>query len=176
MILTGGRSKYSIRIETCPRAATTNPIWSGFGLNLGLRCKRPATNCLSHWQTEGKRQVVLVHAIKAYEGNWIRAPCILNFGTVWMWVVSFTPRPLYHFGKRPRYSLNRRLEQVPSHFPRHSELHSGWCSPLFTFRTRKFIVSRHIPRNHSFPRQCPAAGIMLLSCLRFELRSLRTGY
>jgi len=38
-------------------------------MNLGLRCKRPATNRLSRGQVEGKTQVVRVHAIKAYEGN-----------------------------------------------------------------------------------------------------------
>jgi len=30
------------------------------------------------------------------------APCILNLGTRWAWVVSFTPRPLYLWGKRPQ--------------------------------------------------------------------------
>jgi len=36
------------------------------------------------------------------------APRILNLGTRWRWVVSFTPRPLYLRGKSPWYPLHRR--------------------------------------------------------------------
>jgi hypothetical protein len=36
-------------------------------------------------------------------------PHILDLGTSWRWVVSFTPRPLYPWGIRHRYSLDRRL-------------------------------------------------------------------
>jgi hypothetical protein len=36
-------------------------------------------------------------------------PRILNFGTVWRWVVSFTPRSLYTRGTSPPYPLDRRL-------------------------------------------------------------------
>jgi hypothetical protein len=37
------------------------------------------------------------------------APHILDLGTRWRWVVSFTPRPLYTQGKSPWYLLDRRL-------------------------------------------------------------------
>jgi hypothetical protein len=37
------------------------------------------------------------------------APRILDLGTKWRWVVSFTPRPLYPQGKNPWYPLDRRL-------------------------------------------------------------------
>jgi hypothetical protein len=37
------------------------------------------------------------------------APRILDLGTRWRWVVSFTPRPLYPQGKCPFYPLDRRL-------------------------------------------------------------------
>jgi hypothetical protein len=37
------------------------------------------------------------------------APRILDLGTRWRWVVSFTSRPLYHKGKNPWYPLDRRL-------------------------------------------------------------------
>jgi hypothetical protein len=37
------------------------------------------------------------------------APRILDLGTRWKWVVSFTPRPLYTQGKSPCYPLDRRL-------------------------------------------------------------------
>jgi hypothetical protein len=36
------------------------------------------------------------------------APCILDLGTRWRWVVSFMPRSLYPQGKSPWYSLDRR--------------------------------------------------------------------
>jgi hypothetical protein len=36
-------------------------------------------------------------------------PCFPDLGTIWKWVVSFTPLPPYSRGKSPRYALNRRL-------------------------------------------------------------------
>jgi len=36
-------------------------------------------------------------------------PCIPNLGTRWIWVVSFTPWPLYSRTKSPCYPLDRRL-------------------------------------------------------------------
>jgi hypothetical protein len=48
--------------------------------------------------------------MKAYWGNGDIAPGILDLGTRWRWVVSFTPQPLYPQGKTlPRYPLDRRL-------------------------------------------------------------------
>jgi hypothetical protein len=49
------------------------------------------------------------HAMKAYWGSGGIAPHILDLGTRWRWVVSFTLRPLYPQGKRPSYPLDRRL-------------------------------------------------------------------
>jgi len=49
------------------------------------------------------------HATKKYWGSGGIAPHILDVGTTWRWVVSFTPRPLYTQGKSPRYPLDRRL-------------------------------------------------------------------
>jgi len=37
------------------------------------------------------------------------APHILNLGSRWRWVVSFTPRPLYSRRKSSCHSLDRRL-------------------------------------------------------------------
>jgi len=37
------------------------------------------------------------------------APLILDLGTRWRWVVSFTPRPLYPQEKSPWYPLDRSL-------------------------------------------------------------------
>ena len=93
-------------------------------MNLGQRCKRPATNRLSRGQVEGKCQVVRVHVIKAYEGKWIRAPFILYVGAILMHVI--TPRRLYHIGKRPRYPLNGGLGQVPSRVVCYLALYSNF--------------------------------------------------
>jgi hypothetical protein len=37
------------------------------------------------------------------------APRILDLGSRWRWVVSFTPQPLYPQGESPCYSMDRRL-------------------------------------------------------------------
>jgi hypothetical protein len=46
--------------------------------------------------------------MKAYWGSGGIAPRI-DFGTTWMWLVSFTSRPLYPWGKSPCYPMSRRL-------------------------------------------------------------------
>jgi hypothetical protein len=47
--------------------------------------------------------------MKVYWGSGSIAPHVLDLGTRWRWVVSFTSRPLYPQGKNPWYPLNRRL-------------------------------------------------------------------
>jgi hypothetical protein len=47
--------------------------------------------------------------MKVYYGSGGVTPRILNVGTRWSWVVSFTPRPLYPQGKIPWYPVDRRL-------------------------------------------------------------------
>jgi hypothetical protein len=49
---------------------------------------------------------------------------ILNFGTRWRWVVSFTPRPLYPQRKSPPYPLDRRLGGPQSRSGRGDEKNS----------------------------------------------------
>jgi hypothetical protein len=49
------------------------------------------------------------YAKKTYCGSAGIAPRILDLGTRWRWVVSFTPRPLYPQGKSPYNLLDRRL-------------------------------------------------------------------
>jgi hypothetical protein len=44
------------------------------------------------------------HAVKAYWGH-----AFFDLGTMWKWVVSFTPQPLCPQGKSPWYPINRRL-------------------------------------------------------------------
>jgi len=47
--------------------------------------------------------------MKEYWRNGGIAPLILDLGIIWMWVVSFTIRPLYPWGKGLWYPLDRRL-------------------------------------------------------------------
>jgi hypothetical protein len=42
-------------------------------------------------------------------GSGNTAPSILDIGTRWSWVDSFTPRPVYSQGKTPRYPLDKSL-------------------------------------------------------------------
>jgi hypothetical protein len=48
-------------------------------------------------------------------GAWRYKSIILDLGTRWKWVVSFSPRPLYSGGKNRRYLLDRRLD-VPENW------------------------------------------------------------
>jgi len=47
--------------------------------------------------------------MKAYCGSGGLTPRILTLGTRWKWVVSFTPRTFYPWGKSTWYRLDRRL-------------------------------------------------------------------
>jgi hypothetical protein len=47
--------------------------------------------------------------MKAYRESGGIAPRILDLGTRWRWVVSFTPQPLYPQGRSPWYPLDTRL-------------------------------------------------------------------
>jgi hypothetical protein len=49
------------------------------------------------------------HAMEASRRSGGIAPRILDLGTTWRWVVSFTPRLLYLQGEIPWYPLDRRL-------------------------------------------------------------------
>jgi hypothetical protein len=48
------------------------------------------------------------HAMKTYWGSGDIAPRILDVGTRWRWIVSFTPRPLYPQRKNPCWTRWRR--------------------------------------------------------------------
>jgi hypothetical protein len=61
------------------------------------------------------------HAMKTYWGSGGIAPRILDFGTRWRWVVSFTSRPLYPQGKSRWYPLDRRLGGPQSWYGRGGE-------------------------------------------------------
>jgi hypothetical protein len=61
--------------------------------------------CCTSWtcRKTARGKVVPLHAIKAHKGNGGTDPLILNLGTIWRWMLSFTLRPLYH-----QYPLRRR--------------------------------------------------------------------
>jgi len=50
-----------------------------------------------------------INAVKTHWGSRCIAPSVLNLGTRWRWVVSFTFRPFYPREKSLRYPLRRRL-------------------------------------------------------------------
>jgi hypothetical protein len=59
--------------------------------------------------------------MKVYWGSGGIAPRIIDLGTRWRCVVSFTPQPLYRQGKSPWYTLDRRLGGPLSRSGRGSE-------------------------------------------------------
>jgi hypothetical protein len=44
-------------------------------------------------------------------GEWKYSSTIIDLGTRWMRINTFTPQPLYHRGKIPRCLLDRRLDR-----------------------------------------------------------------
>jgi hypothetical protein len=80
--------------------------------NLSLCCVHPSRDpSLLYTIDEVIGKVVPVffltehHAIKTYWGSGGIAPHILDLGTRWRWVISFTPRTLYSPGKEPLVSM-----------------------------------------------------------------------
>jgi len=54
--------------------------------------------------------------MKTYRGSRGIAPLIPSLGTRWWGVVSFTPRPLYHRRKNPRYPWSWKVGGLQSRF------------------------------------------------------------
>jgi hypothetical protein len=78
------------------------------------------------------------NAMKTYWGSGGIALHVLNHGIGWSLVVSFTLRPLYSRGNRPRYRLDRRLGGLQNRYERGgdeirslllSRIQSLWSSP-----------------------------------------------
>jgi hypothetical protein len=73
------------------------------------------------------------HIVKIYWGSGSTAPRILNLGTRWRQMVSFTPLLHYNRDKSPRYPLDRRLGGTQSRSGRGGEqkkLHHRPCRQL----------------------------------------------
>jgi hypothetical protein len=62
------------------------------------------------------------HTMKTNWRSGGTAPHVLDLGTKWRWLVSFTPRPLYLQGNSPHYSLDRMLGRPQSRSGRDSEV------------------------------------------------------
>jgi hypothetical protein len=75
------------------------------------------------------------HAMKTNSGSEGIAPRILDLGTIWRWVVSFTPQPLYPQGKSPRCPLDRRLGGPQSRSRRGDEEKNSQAAPVCNLST-----------------------------------------
>jgi hypothetical protein len=77
---------------------------------------KPCTKITLHCNhRSGHLRLTEHYAMKTYEG-------VLDLGTSWRWVVSFTPRPLYLRGKNPPYPFDRRLGGPQSRSGRYGEV------------------------------------------------------
>jgi hypothetical protein len=54
-------------------------------------------------------------------GEWRYSSIIFDLGSIWRWMVSFPPRPLYLRENRPRYPLDKRLFGAQSRSGRYGE-------------------------------------------------------
>jgi hypothetical protein len=86
---------------------TSLPMLCKFFLVLNIINKfvYPGTYCATSYLDQVKVKLPLCltkqRTMKTYWGSGDTAPRILDLGTRWRWVVSFTPRPLYPQGNRP---------------------------------------------------------------------------
>jgi hypothetical protein len=74
-------------------------------------------------------------------GDWRYSSTILDLGTRRTWVVSFTPRPLYPGGNRPRHRPDRRLGGPQSRSGRCGEECSCGCSHLWADYLENLVAS-----------------------------------
>jgi hypothetical protein len=81
--------------------------------------------------------------VKAYWGSGGTDPLILDLGTRWRWMVSFTPRPLYLQRKSPWYPLERRLGGPQSRSGRGGEEKNSQPLPGFEPPIIQPVVQRY---------------------------------
>jgi hypothetical protein len=87
-------------------------IWHGFqSLNRNIRLGNLTTHFMSSFNLIQKGKIFPVQAMKAYMGRRVTTPLILNLGTRWMWVVNFTPWPLYPRSHWPEGWVSSRASQ-----------------------------------------------------------------
>jgi hypothetical protein len=84
-----------------------------------------------------KCKVVPVPRHEHVLGSGGTAPCILNLGTRWKWMVSFTPQPLYPRRKNPWNPLDKWLGELQSRCWRSGEDETSQALPGIETRSSK---------------------------------------
>jgi hypothetical protein len=138
---------------------------------------------ISSWTDSYKSKVFLCltkhNAMKTYLGIGDIAPGILDLGTRWRWVVSFTSRPLYPQGKRPWYQLDRRVGgpqnwSGPGGEEKNSQSLLGLEPPIIQPITQRYTTELfpkrkiHIPRRESNPSH-PARSLVAIPIEIFRI-------
>jgi hypothetical protein len=118
----------------------------------GIRCRRKSDR---PWNVEERcssshslLRTVKLSLCLTNEGVWGTGciyPNFLDLGTRWRLVVSFTPRPLYPWGKSPWYPMDRRLDGTQSLSGRRGEEEDPW---------NKGATLRVCPCPHSISVNC----------------------
>jgi hypothetical protein len=123
------------------------------------RTSVPRVQCKTPPLCKGKSVPVLFltehHAMKAYWGSRGIAPPILDVSTRWGWMVSFTPRPLYHQGKSPWCPVDRKLCGPKSRSGRGGEEKNSQPSPGFEPPNIQPVAQRYTTEL-STPPSCAA--------------------
>jgi len=94
----------------CPENYQRNLQWTVVA-DCYQRCEFRAVN-LRSTKVELNLSVCFFNWAPRHEGvlgSGGTAARIIDLGSRWRWPVGFTPRPLYHWGKSPRYPLDKKL-------------------------------------------------------------------
>jgi hypothetical protein len=81
--------------------------------------------------------------MEAYWESESIAPRILDLGSRWRWVVSFTPRPFYPQEKSPWYPLDRRLGGPQMRSGRGGEEKNSQALPRFEHLIIQPVAQRY---------------------------------
>jgi hypothetical protein len=98
-------------------------------------------------------------------GEWRYSSTILDLGTKWRWVVSFTPRTLYVRGNSSRFPLARRLGGP--------QILSGCCgvqkNPLLRRKSNPGRPAHSLPLYRlSYPESCIFVSHLALHCYHYS--------
>jgi hypothetical protein len=115
--------------------------------------------------------------------KWRNSRNILDFGTRWRLVVSFTPRPLYFRGNSPLYSWDKKLGRLQNtvekrklivsarnRTPVHLALITAICPP-YTMPLRKYFCVLHTaglglrPSQDSFQTPCMSSPPLTMTSI-----------
>jgi hypothetical protein len=125
---------------------------------------------------KGKVPVVFLtehHVMKAYWGSGGIAPCILDLVPTWMWVVSFTPRPLYRQGKSPCYKWDKSLDGPQSRSGRGDEEKNSQPPPGLELPIIQPVAQRYTTQlSRLLHQQCRtiSSSVKRTYCSFFQMR------